>query len=98
MKVKNMTSNSGNKIANQFIISDDNGRHFQSYDSMIAFIPHDMSLQVEGFPHQRICLDKKYWDYSTTTSKYRNIFLGEKKADTERKIKSGVYLLVDLNN
>ena len=37
MKVSNMTSNNGNKIANQFTIEDDfNTVYFQSYNSMIA--------------------------------------------------------------
>ena len=37
MKVENMTSNKGNKIANQFIVTDDfNNVYFQSYDSIIA--------------------------------------------------------------
>ena len=37
MKTENMTSTSGNKIANQFIIYDDNGNtFFQSYSSMIV--------------------------------------------------------------
>jgi len=35
------------------------------------------------------------WDYSTTTGKYRNIFLGEDKKETERKIKDGIYTLLD---
>lgn len=34
---------------------------------------------------------------TTTTGKYRNLFLGEKKADTQRKIDSGEYTLVNLN-
>lgn len=42
-------------------------------------------------------LDKNKWDYSTTTEKYRNQFLGETKKETEAKIKSGEYALVDLN-
>jgi len=37
MKVKNITSNNGNKIANQFIIYDSDGsKYFQSYNSVIA--------------------------------------------------------------
>ena len=37
MKVENIESNNGNKIANQFIITDDNGNEFfQSYNSMIV--------------------------------------------------------------
>jgi len=37
MKVENMTSPQGNKVANQFIITDDdNNDYFQSYRSIIA--------------------------------------------------------------
>ena len=42
-------------------------------------------------------LDVNKWDYSKTTGKYRNIFLNETKKDTEKKIKSGEYILTDLN-
>ena len=42
MKVENFTSHAGNKVANQFIITDNDGicpvRYFQSYSSMIAKI------------------------------------------------------------
>ena len=51
MKVKNMRSSSGNKVANQFIITDN----------------------------------------------HNNEFLGEGIAETRKKIKSGEYRLVDLN-
>lgn len=94
-KVENMTSRNGNKIANQFVISinpqgmynKSNGVYFQSYDSVIA-------VKRDG----KIYLDTNKWDYSVTTGKYRNIFLGETKKETEAKIKSGEYKLVDLNN
>ena len=43
-------------------------------------------------------LDINYWDYSTTTGKYRNIFLAEDKKLTQKKIDASIYLLVDLNN
>lgn len=87
MKVKNMTSNKGNKIANQFIIYDDNSnKYFQSYKSIIAKIVNN-----------KIYLDKNFWDYSVTTGKYRNIFLNETKKETEKKIKSGEYILTNLN-
>ena len=36
MKVKNMKSTRGNKIANQFIITDNGEEYFQSYKSIIA--------------------------------------------------------------
>lgn len=88
-KVRNLTSPSGNKVANQFLIITKDGQYFQSYETLIVFIPEDS---------RPIMLDKVAWDYSVTTSKYRNIFLGETRKETEAKIKSGEYKLVDLNN
>ena len=87
MKVENMTSPNGNKGANQFIISDNGDEYFQSYRSIIA-------KRSKG----KIYLDDYYWDYSTTTGKYRNEFLGERIADTRKKINSGEYILTDLNS
>jgi hypothetical protein len=76
------------KAVNQFEIELDNGdRVFQSYETTIARI--DKAGQVT--------LDRAKWDYSKTTGLYRNRFLGEDKATTESKIKSGVYKLADLN-
>jgi len=98
MKVENITSNKGNKIANQFVITDNHKMgnkivYFQSYNSMIAKKIYDNigAYVVETF------LDQKYWNYSNTTGKYRNIFLGETIKDTKAKIKSGEYILTDLN-
>ena len=87
MNVSNILNNNGNKVPNQFEITDDQGNiYFQSYSKVIA-------KKVNG----KIYLDSVYWDYSVTTGKYRNIFLGEKKPETEKKIKSGEYKLVNLN-
>ena len=37
MNVTNMTSSNGNKVANQFIVTDENtNEYFQSYNSMIV--------------------------------------------------------------
>lgn len=85
--VKNMTSSNGNKIAGQLIITTDQGEYFQSYDSIIVFVPRSGPVQ----------LDRKYWNYSKTTGKYMNLFLGETKKETEAKIKAGTYILADLN-
>jgi len=91
MKVENITSNKGNKIANQFIITDDIGnQYFQSYNSMIV-------KKINCHDWYKIELDKKYWNYSNTTGKYRNIFLNETIKETKKKIKSGEYILTDLN-
>lgn len=88
MQVMNMRSNKGNEIPNQFEVVTNDGRFFQSYRSLICFIPKEGKVQ----------LDKTYWDYSKTTGKYRNIFLGETRKETERKIKEGQYILTDLNS
>ena len=81
-----MESNKGNKVANQFLITTDEAFYFQSYNSIIAKRTKD-----------KIFLDEKFWDYSTTTGKYRNQFLNEGIADTRKKIKSGIYVLTNLN-
>ena len=87
MKVENMTSNNGNNIPNQFVIVNNGRTYFQSYNSIIAC--KNTSGKIE--------LDEYYWDYSKTTGKYRNIFLGENKSETQKKIDSGVYILTNLN-
>lgn len=80
-------SNLKEGIKNQFIISTKEGEYFQSYNSVIAFRKNDGS----------VILDETYWDYSLTTSKYRNLFLGEIKKDTIRKLDKGIYKLGNLN-
>lgn len=88
MTVKNMTSHNGNSVPNQFIIRDGNGNTvFQSYNSTIIKIDNDGNT----------FLDERYWDYSVTTGKYRNLFLRETKEETMKKINSGKYKLVNLN-
>lgn len=67
MKVKNMRSNNGNKVANQFIIMDDehNTITFQSYNSEIIRIDYHNGI-ITIFPD---------YDYGVTTGKYRNKFM-----------------------
>lgn len=86
MQIENMVSSNGNTVPNQFIIRNKGVTWFQSYQTIIA-------KRKDG----KVYLDKN-WDYSTTTGKYRNIFLGETKKETERKIKAGIYQIVDLNS
>jgi len=101
MKVTNMTSNKGNKIANQFIVYDDNNnKYFQSYKSVIAKIENNdiqENININYERNKKVYLDKTFWDYSVTTGKYRNIFLNETKKETEKKIKDGTYILTNLN-
>lgn len=94
-----MLSAKGNFVPNQFVLIEQgegwNGNFikretFQSYDSIIA-IKTTWSDRVD------IELDEQTWNYSRTTSKYRNMFLGESTQDTKDKIKAGVYKLTNLN-
>ena len=92
MQVQNMTSNKGNKIANQFIVHDDyENVYFQSYNSIIV------KIGSKTLGTNKTYLDENRWDYSVTTGKYRNIFLGETKKETQKKIDNGIYILTDLN-
>ena len=85
-KVSNMQSNNGNDVPNQFIISINSvGTFFQSYNSVIA-----------GKTPDGIVLDSYYWNYSRTTSKYRCMFLNETTKETQAKIDSGEYKLMNL--
>jgi len=68
---------------NQFILRDDEGNeYFQSYDSIIV------KIDTNG----KVTLGEN-WDYSKTTGKYRNLYLGEYKKETQKKIDSGEYEL-----
>jgi hypothetical protein len=100
MKVCNMLSSKGNRVPNQFLIKDttmtipDNDRTltliegdaFQSYNSIIALRSNSGDIYLDYL-----------WNYSKTTSKYRNQFLNETTAETRAKLLSGEYTLTDLN-
>jgi hypothetical protein len=87
MKIEQMTNRNGHPLKNQFIIYDDSGNVlFQSYKLIIARRNSAGKITLDG-----------NWDYSTTTGKYRNIFLGESKQETSRKLKQGIYTLENLN-
>lgn len=87
VRVRNVLSpSSGREVANQFIINTPDAVVFQSYNSIIAMIKGG-----------KVYLDRCKWDFSVTTGKYRNLFLGEGIADTRKKIEQGVYELADLN-
>jgi hypothetical protein len=86
-RVRNITGRTGRPVVNQFIIETRDGDYFQSYQTVIAFRE----------PSGKVWLDRDRWDYSTTTGKYRNGFLGMNKAETERAIKAGQIGLTNLN-
>lgn len=87
MKVENMTSSRGSTIPNQFVIENLGCIYFQSYQTIIC------KKNKKG----QFFLDRDKWDYSVTTGKYRNQFLGEGIAETREKIKLGIYKLTNLN-
>ena len=88
-KVENFkSSKSGLPIANQFRITLQNGIEvFQSYNSIIC-------VKADGETY----LDYDRWNYSRTTSRYRNQFLNETTVETVKKIGLGQYAMADLNN
>lgn len=65
LKVKNMVSDRGTTIANQFYITGNGTVTFQSYDSTIIEIDYN----------NKVVYIHPDYDYSVTTGKYRNIFL-----------------------
>lgn len=79
MQVKNMTSNKGNKVANQFIIEYGNFTVFQSYKTLIA---------VYDSKNDTMYQDDKY--YSRTTSKYLNMFVNKYQPLTISKVENSV--------
>jgi len=83
LKVKNMTSTKGNKIANQFIISDSMIDIFQSYDSII--------VKIDRLNHIISIYDD--YNYSQTTGKYRNLFfnsMGFYELNTLQKLNNAI--------
>lgn len=84
MNVRNMTSARGNKIANQFIITDGVKVTFQSYDSEIVTIDYDNGTIFVG----------NDWDYSVTTGKYRNMFMHDNYFH-EMETKEGFQKILD---
>lgn len=88
MIINNMVSDKGNKIPNQYVIKLNNCNAFQSYETVIAIRNYDSF-------HKRweVFLNKEYYNYSKTTSKYRNKYLGLKTKQIEQKIKSKEFIL-----
>ena len=80
MKVEQFTNDKGRPVVNHFVITDDNGtRYFKSYNSIIVKIENGKATLG------------KHWNYSVTTSKYRNQFLRETTKQTQAKLDSGEY-------
>lgn len=88
IKTYSMTSaRTGNPVANQFEIYTPEGKYFQSYKSIIAF--------VDKFG--QIMLDEYYHNYSRTTSKYLTQFLDMNTKERAKAIKEKDITLTNLN-
>ena len=87
VKVSNMYSTNGNLLPNQFKIYTSEGSYFQSYRTVIVFIDNN----------GKVFLDENSWDYSKTTSKYRNLFLNKNTQEIKQLINEGEYKLKNLN-
>ena len=86
VKVCNLKNTQGIAVANQFVITLDGSTYFQSHESVVVAIIGNTTF-----------LDRKMWEHSTTTAKYRNIFLEESTPTICKKISTGVYFITDLN-
>jgi hypothetical protein len=88
IKTYSMSSpRTGNPVANQIMIYTPEGKYFQSYRSIIAF--------VDKFG--QIMLDEYYHNYSRTTSKYLTQFLNMNTKERTNAIKNKEITLTNLN-
>jgi len=81
MKVKQIAPN-------QLEIDADDCTYFQSYETIIAKVNNGSG---------ELTLDEEKWDYSSTTSKFRNKFTGLTTQETKDGIEDGSIKLDDLN-
>ena len=65
IRISQLINDKGNGANNQFVVETDKGTYFQSYDTIIAFVPNNSD---------EIVLSED-WEYSKTTSKHLYIFL-----------------------
>jgi hypothetical protein len=78
IKAHNMISARGSVVINQIIIETPTGKILSSYGHNVA------KVDIDG----TITLGTK-WDYSATTSKYRNLFLQMSSAETKKAVERG---------
>lgn len=93
IRVSNMTSDNGNKIPNQFILEFENGRVFQSYESIIVV----SFWYSESGKHNNKTYFGEDWNASRTTSKYRNRFLHRDTEWCKKQVTDNKILVLDLD-
>lgn len=78
LHVSNLPSpRTGNSVPNQFNLACENGRAFQSYDSLIA-------VRMDGVLYLTDC-----HDYSNTTSKYATEWTGRNTKERRKGLQDG---------
>lgn len=84
-----LNSKTQKPVANHQILTDDSTGcvYLQSYDSIVCMI------DSVG----RIFLNHKVYDYSKTTKKYRNMFLGLTTKELNRQIINGTIKMIPFN-
>lgn len=108
IKVTNMTSNKGNKIPNQFIITAETDagfyrEYFQSYTSVIAMRQYAIQDIDQRYGNNKmmknnvVFLDPNYWNYSKTTSRYLNQFLNLTSKEVKLCIDKNIFQFRNLN-
>lgn len=65
IRISQLINDRNNGANNQFVVETDKGTYFQSYDTIIAFVPNNSDDIVLS----------NDWEYSKTTSKHLYIFL-----------------------
>lgn len=96
LSVEPMTSRGGNPLANQQIMSSNLGQMFVSYGTNICY-KSTHRYKDGDVSRPKYIFDEYYWNYSRTTSKYRNEFLGFGVDECRKGIKEGWIKLTDLN-
>lgn len=75
-----------NLATNQTVVFNNDVTIFSSYGTNIVKIEDGKTF-----------LDEKFYKYSTTTTKWRNNFLGLTSKEVEKNIKDGKFILTNLN-
>ncbi len=98
-KITQMTTPSGRPAANQFIITEEGCGANGNFVKRETFLSYGMTIAIKTEWNNRtdIVLDINKWDYSNTTSKYRNIFLGMNTEEIKRKANSGEIKVENIN-
>lgn len=75
-----------NLATNQTVVFNNDVTMFSSYGTNIVKIEDGKTF-----------LDEKFYKFSTTTAKWRNTFLGLTSKEVEKNIKTGKFILTNLN-